>query len=200
MSSEPTPGTNDGAVDDATVRAAAIPPGEDEEPEPIEITHAPPRLSQLIAAGGIVLGTVLTIPFAFLAIPFGLSGLALFLASLFKVHSRGWLSVGTALVLVGALLPGAYGAIQPELLLLAVGSTVLAWDLGQHGISIGDQLGRDTKSYRLQLVHAAISAFVIGFISFVGYFVYLLMGTGRPAPAVVLIVMGIVLFTWMYRS
>lgn len=175
-------------------------PGEEDEPEPVTIENEPPRLTQLLSVGGILLGVLLTVPFAFLAIPFGLAGFALFAASLFRVYSRGWLTFGTGLVLTGVLITGAYGAVQAELMLVAVGATVLAWDLGQQGISIGEQLGRNTKSNRLQLVHSAISAFVIGFISFVAYFVYLFMGDGRPAPAVALIVAGIVLFAWLYRS
>jgi len=173
---------------------------DDEEREPVDVEHAPPRLSQALSTGGALVGAGLTVPFALLAIPFGLSGVAIVALSLFKVHSRGWLSIGTALVLVGSLISGAYGAVTPEIMLVGVASTVLAWDLGQHGISIGEQLGRKTRSKRLQLVHAATSAVVIGLVSFVAYFVYLFSGDGRPGPAVALIVLGIVVMAWLFRS
>lgn len=171
-----------------------------EEGEPVDVEHAPPRLSQILSTSAALAGAGLTVPFALLAIPFGLSGVAMIAFSLFVVHSRGWLSVGTALILVGTIISGAYGALTPELMLVGVASTVIAWDLGQHGISIGEQLGRKTQSKRLQLVHTATSAVVIGLVSFIAYFVFLFSGDGRPGPAVALIVLGIVVMAWMFRS
>lgn len=185
------------------VRADATTVTEDEEPEEreaVDVDHAPPRLSQALSVGAVVAGAVLTAPFAILAIPFALAGAAIVAAGLFVVESRGWLSIGTAFVLLGALVSGAYGAVPAELMLVGVALTVLAWDVGQHGISIGEQLGRATRTRRLQLVHAATSAMAIGLVGFVTYFVYLFSTDGRPGPAVALLVVGIVVLVWTLRS
>lgn len=180
-------------VDDADV---ADP---DEDAERIEVDHAPPRLSQLVGVAAALLGTALTALFAPLAIPFGISGAVIFAASLLVTYSTRWLTIGTALILVGAMISGAFGVMTPELLLLAVGATLVGWDAGQHGIVVGDQLGRQTKSQRNQLVHVAATVLVVALISVFSYLVYLLGSGGRPGPAVATVVLGIVLTAWLFR-
>jgi len=173
---------------------------ESEPPEPVDVEHAPPRLTQFVAAGGAILGAALTAPFVLLALPFGIAGATIVAASAFLVQSRGWLTVGTGLVLVGTVVTGVYGAVPPALMLASVGATILGWDVGQHGIVIGEQLGRSPRSRRIQVVHAATSAIVIGGISAVAYLVYLFAGDGRPAQAVALVVLGVIVLAWVFRS
>lgn len=168
--------------------------------EPVQITRAPPRKTQVIALVAAVIGAALTAPFAILAAPFGIAGLVLVASALFVTHSRSWLSAGTAFILVAALVTGAFGALSPEFMLLGVGATVLAWDVGQHGIVIGNQLGRQTASDRTQLVHTAISTFVIGTISMLAYLIFLVAGEGRHASAVAIGIIGVVLMAWVFRS
>lgn len=172
---------------------------EDDE-QPIEIEHAPPRITQVVAGVAALIGTLLTAPFVPLAIPFGLAGLVIVAGSLFVMYSIGWLTIGTGMILLAALISGAYGALSPELMLVAVGATIVAWDAGQHGIVIGEQLGRQTRSQRNQIVHIAASSLVIALVSAFVYFVYLLGGDGRPAPAVAIVVVGVLIMAWVYRS
>jgi hypothetical protein len=171
-----------------------------EERTPVAIEHTPPRESRLIALGAGVVGVVLTAPFALLALPFGLAGVVILAGGLYLTHSRGWLSIGTALILSGAVITGAYGAAPTELMLIGVTSTVLAWDVGQHGIGLGEQLGANTHTQRVQFVHTAVSAVVLGSISTVVYLVSLAGSGGRPAPAVAVAVLGIVVVAWLLRS
>jgi len=173
---------------------------DDEERTPVSIKHAPPRESQVIAIGAGVVGAALTAPFALLALPFGLAGVVVFAGGLFVTNSRGWLSIGTALILLGTVLTGAYGAVPAELMLVGVTATVLAWDVGQHGIGLGQQLGADTHIRRALFVHTAISTVVLGSVSTVVYLISLVGGGGRPAPAVAVAVVGIVAVAWLLRS
>lgn len=175
-------------------------PAASEERIPVNVEHSPPRTSQTIAVIASLFGALLTVPFAALAIPFGFSGFVGVAGGLFYSHSRAWLSLGTALILLGAIVSGAYGAVPPELMLVGIGATILGWDIGQHGIVIGNQLGRKTKSRRNQLVHMAISSVVIAFISTTAYAGYLFGGSGRHAASVVIVILGIVLLTWTFRG
>jgi len=186
--------------DGDSVAATATDSPATDEPEPVDVEHAPPRLTQFVAAGGAVLGAALTAPFVLLALPFGLAGAAIATTSAFLTHSRGWLTLGTGLVLVGAIITGTYGAVPPSLMLVSIGAAVLGWDVGQYGIVVGEQLGRQTRSRRIQVIHAATSAVVIGVISAVAYLVYLFAGSGRPAQAVALVVLGVIVLGWVFRS
>ena len=175
-------------------------PETDEEREPVEVTHAPPRMSQMIAVVAALIGALFTAPFATLAIPFGIAGFGIIAAGLFYTYSRAWVTIGTALVLFGAVITGAYGALSLELMLVGVGSVIIAWDTGQNGIVIGEQIGRETRSRRLQISHAATSAIAIGLVSSVAYAVSLFAGDGRHAAGVATAVLGIVLMAWVLRS
>lgn len=179
-----------------------VPPLQEDEEEhtPVAVEHAPPRESQGIALGAAVVGAALTTPFALLALPFGLAGVVVFAGGLIVTNSRGWLTIGTALVLIGTILTGAYGAVPAELMLVGVTATVLAWDVGQHGIGLGQQLGADTRIRRALFVHTAISTVVLGSISTVVYLISLVGPGGRPAPAVAVAVIGIVAAAWMLRN
>lgn len=190
----------DGATDDEQPRTGTEPPldGADEEPA-IEIVHAPPRLAQIVGGVGALFGALLASPFVPLAIPFGLAGFVIVAGSLFSLYSIGWLTVGTGMLLVAALISGAYGALSPELMLLAVGSTLVAWDAGQYGIVLGEQLGRQTNSRRNQIVHLSATALVITAVSSIAYFAFLAGSGGRPAPAVAVVIVGALVMAWVYR-
>lgn len=183
------------STDSTTDRPAGV-----DEREAVEIEHRPPRISQWIAVAAVVFGAVATVPFATLAIPFGVAGVALVVVALFVRHSRSWLTVGTALILLGTIITGAYGAVPPELMLLGVGATIIGWDVGQHGIGIGRQLGRSTPSTRVQLVHTGTSAITIGLVSILSYAVFLLAGDGQHVTTVAVLLLGVIVVAWTFRS
>jgi hypothetical protein len=190
-----TEGEGESATEDADTG-----PDADEEPELVDVEHAPSRLTQGIAMVAAVVGVGLTAPFAVLALPFGLAGLALVAGGVFVTHSRGWLTVGTALILVGALQTGAYGTVPAELMLVGVGAAIVGWDAGQHGLTIGEQLGRGARTQRAEVVHVAVSVLFIGMSSTVAYLLYLFGGGGRDAAAVALALLGIIGMAWLLRG
>lgn len=168
--------------------------------EAIEIVRQPPRTSTVIALIAAGIGAVATSVFAVLAIPFGFLGLILVAGGLRYTHSRGWLTVGVAMILTGALISGGYGTIPVEMMILGVGATLVAWDVGQHGISIGHQLGTQTRTRRLEVVHAAATTMVLGAFGLFAYAVYLLGAPGQPAAAVGLALVGVFLLVWTFRA
>lgn len=74
-----------------------------------------------------------------------------------------------------------------EAALVGTVATVVAWDLGQGAIDLGDQIGRDSSTARLESVHV-VSSLLVGLLSAtVGYAIYVVGSGGQPAAVVVLL-------------
>lgn len=206
MSTQPTPdadAASDADLEDVDVTSGDVSADSDDsdaDSESVEIEHAPPRLAQIVAVSAALIGVGLTAPFTVLAIPFGVAGFALVAASVLSLYSRGWLTAGVGMMLLGALISGAAGALPAELMLVGVGATLIAWDAGQHGIVLGKQLGRQAPSQRNQIVHTASTAIVIGAVSAFAYVVFLIGAAGRPESAVAMAVIGLVVLAWTLRT
>lgn len=171
----------------------------EDEPEIVAVTAAPSRLGQAVALVAAAVAVGLTAPFAVFAVPFAVAGLAIVSGSLFVAYSRGWLSVGVGLVLLGAVVAGGYGAVPVEFMLVGVSAALLALDVGQYAIGVGEQLGRQAPTRRLEITHATSTAIALTVASALVYAVYLFAGDGRPASAVALSVIGAITLMWMYR-
>jgi len=173
----------------------------DEQPEldTVEVEHAPSREAQVVTVVAALVGMGLTAPFTVPSIPFGVAGFVIVAASMFVVYSIKWLSIGISMVLVGAFLSGALGVLSTEVLLLGTGATIVAWDAGQHGIVLGEQVGRQTRTRRNLLVHVAATVFTITLVSSIGFAVSIVTGDGYPAPAVSVVVLGVVVLAWVFR-
>lgn len=167
-----------------------------------EITRAPPRLSGIVALlagvssllgsavggyGAGVSGTAQTALFAA-----GALGLVALAAGAFRGVRRyvtlGGVGLFAAVLVAGV---GARGlAPSPPLLLGFVGAAV-AWDVGEHGVVVGEQLGRETDTARLVVVHAAASLVVGAFAAGLGYGVFAAATGGQPVSALVLLLVGL---------
>jgi len=163
------------------------------------VDHAPPRPSQVVGTATTVLGAFVTVVFTPLAVPFGIAGAGVFAAGLLVTYSTRWLTIGTAMILTGSLISGAYGALTPEVMILAVGAVFVGWDAGQHGIAVGEQLGRRARTDRNQLVHISATTLVTALVGALSYLVSLFGRGGRPGPAVATVVVGVLVLTWLYR-
>jgi hypothetical protein len=163
-----------------------------------EPTDAPPRLSTGLAVG---LGTVAA---AFLAAGSPLSGavallgVAALLASLSRASTRlcGLAGGCFALALVAG---GATGAPVAPL----VGGAVLttsAWDVADHGIGLGRHVGREARTSRNELVHAAGSLAVTGSAGAIAFGGYLVAAGGQPTTALVFLLLGGVLLLTALRG
>lgn len=118
----------------------------------------------------------------------------------YGLHARSGrvLSVGVAMLVVALLLGGVLGT-PTELLVIATGATILAWDVGDHALVVGEQLGRNARTERLVLVHAATSLAVAVVGSAVAYTVFRLVGGGRPLLAAVLLLLGATILVAVLR-
>lgn len=117
----------------------------------------------VIALGGFALGTepselhVRYLP--------GLAGIGLLVGALAPLRGQGsrlLVKIGTGGLFLSVVLAGLFREADITLLLLTGAGTVLAWDGGDYAIGVGEQLGRQARTWRLEVAHFAASALVSG--------------------------------------
>lgn len=155
-----------------------------------EITRKPSWFGTSLAVSLALLSAVATLLAAPTAATASLAGLALLGAGLVTV-SRRLVTVAGAMLVGGVFYAGYLGA-APEPLLVGALLGVLAWDVASNAISVGTQLGRETRTRRAETVHAAGSFVVGGFSVLVGYGAYVAAGGGQPLAALLFLVIGAV--------
>lgn len=167
----------------------------------VDVEHDAPRLSLHISMAAGVVAALTSAPFAILSMPFGLAGLGMLAAGLYVAEERMWVSVGAAGIFSGIILAGVLGGLTVELVLLSVISLMVAWDVGQNALSIGEHLTTATHVRRLQLVHAGMTAVVATMAGGLAYGVYVTMsGSGAiPVPALGGLLIGAVVLMWAIR-
>lgn len=124
------------------------------------------------------------------AVP-GLVGLLLVAVGAFR-GSRRALSAGVVVLLVAVLVAGVSGGATAGLLVGTLGA-LLAWDLGENAVTMGEQLGRAADTRRAELAHAASSIAVGAVGAGVVYGLYLVASGGQPLTALVFLLVGLVL-------
>lgn len=163
-----------------------------------KIDRSPALLSSAlsITAAGIAAGTsALT---ATLGLAGGGAGFLVVLAGVLR-GSRRAVTLGSATLLVAALAGGLVSG-APYLLLPGVMATVLAWDLGEQAINVGEQLGREAETTQLEVTHAAGSTLVAVGAGGLGYGIYLFSSGGQPMTALVFLLLAAVVLTSALRN
>ncbi|EMA02392.1 hypothetical protein C439_07415 [Haloferax mediterranei ATCC 33500] len=112
--------------------------------------------------------------------------------------SRRVLDVAGGLFFLSLVVGGMSGPGAEPILLAAIAS-ILAWDLGENALSVGDHLGRETDTTRLELVHAAATLLVLTVGAGVVYGVDAVASGGQPIAAVVLLLLGAVALVSVVR-
>lgn len=107
------------------------------------------------------------------------------------VGSRRALGLGSV-ALVAAVLLAGFGGAGPGPLLVGGLGAALAWDLGEHAIGLGEQLGRETDATRNLATHAAASVAVGAVACAVAFGVYVSAAGGQPVVALVFLLVGAV--------
>ena len=157
------------------------------------IDRSPARLSGRIAAGVGVIAVVASGSYSWSALACGLLGLALVGLGLVR-GSRSGVTAGAVGLFVGALVAGAGGA--PALAVaLGVAAAVVTWDVGTNAIDVGDHLGREARTRRIEAVHAAASISVGVVTTGIGYGIYRATAAGQPLAALVLLLIAAVLLS-----
>ena len=176
------------AADDGSEAVVEATSTDDEEWTDAEPTAAPPRLSVVMAVGLGAVAAAFLAAGSLLAGGVGLLAVALLAAALSAVSRRLCSVAGGGFVL--AFLAGGATAAPPA---PAVGGAVLAvaaWDVADHGLGLAAQVGREARTTRNELVHAAASLGVSSAAGAVAFGAYLAAAGGQPAPALVFLLVG----------
>ncbi|MCU4743980.1 hypothetical protein OB955_15120 [Halobacteria archaeon AArc-m2/3/4] len=171
---------------------------DDTTPTRVTVDRSPAKVS---ATGATIAGAVAaltTAPFALLALPLGLGGVAMIAGGLWATTSRRLVSLGTASLFLGVLVAGGFGT-PVEFLLIATIGVGMAWDLGHNAIGLGEQMGRHSKTRRSEVIHAGATLIVVLAASVIGYSAYLVGGGGHPVAALAGMSLGLVFMIWAIR-
>ena len=175
------------------VTAAEVGEGEEER----ERDAGPPTLAvvtSLVAAGIASLAALLAAP---------LGGALLAVATVgFVAGSVGRsyraLSWAAGIGLVGLVVAGYRGGGVESLLVGGVALAV-AWDVADHGLSVGEQVGRDARTRRNVAVHAGTTLLAGGLSAGVVYGVYLAAAGSQPVAVLALLLFGAVVLASVLR-
>lgn len=162
-----------------------------------EITRAPTRLSASLAT---VLATVSLLAVGTTggsAFALAAGGLPLLGLGAFRGYPRA-ITLGATLLVAGVIFGGIAGA-GPESLLVGVVAAVVAWDVGHYGITLGEQLGREARTSRVETVHLAGSLAVGAVTAGVGYGAFVTAAGGLPVASLVFLLVGGVFLVYGLR-
>ncbi|WP_435317737.1 DUF7519 family protein [Haloarchaeobius sp. TZWSO28] len=166
-----------------------------------EIDRRPVRLSAVVALGAGAFAALAAI----LTASVGVVGAALGMLALAPgvvLGSRRLVHVGAVGLLGGLVFAGATGGAPSAELLMLVGTTatVLAWDVGQNAIGLGEQLGREADTTRAELAHIGGSAVVGVATGGMAFAVYQVATEGQPISALALLLVAVVILTTALRQ
>jgi hypothetical protein len=163
-----------------------------------EIDRSPARLSSALAITAAAVAAGTSAVAGTLALAGGAPGFLLVALGVLR-GSRRAVTLGSAALLVASLV-GGLASPAPYLLLPGVMATVLAWDLGEQAINVGEQLGREAETAQLEATHAAGSTVVAVGAAALGYGVFLVSSGGQPMTALVFLLLAAVVLTSALRA
>ncbi|WP_436901681.1 DUF7519 family protein [Halovenus halobia] len=163
------------------------------------ITRKPTIVSSVAAVAAGAIGLLLSGLYSSLGLVAAAGGLLFFgLAAITGI--RPLVTVGALGLFVAAVAAGVRGA-PPLVLLGAVLAAVLAYDFGGTAVDLGEELGREADTRRLEFFRLATSSLAGFGAATASYLVYLVGAGGQPLSAVVLLLITVfVLFVALRRE
>ncbi len=109
-------------------------------------------------------------------------------------------TAGTGVLVLGSLVGGTQGGTVLATL-VGVAAGLLAFDLGSTAVALGEQLGRETDTVRVELLHAGASSLVGGVFVGAGFAIREVASGGQPLSGVLgLVVAVLVLIAALRRA
>ncbi|MBX0304753.1 DUF7519 family protein [Haloarcula salinisoli] len=160
-------------------------------------------LGAALVLGAILRGETLADPRQSIELVPGLVGMALVglgVRPLGQRFARRFVSAGLAVMIVGVALVGVFEAAGPLRLLGGTAAAIAAWDVAEHGISLGEQLRTDARTRSVELLHTGTTSAYGAVTVVVALVVYEHGATGLPLSALVLLLAAAVtLLALLYR-
>ncbi|OVE85182.1 hypothetical protein B2G88_07315 [Natronolimnobius baerhuensis] len=159
----------------------------------IALTHKPTLLSSGVALVAAVVATAVAGLASTTGLGFGAVG-ALAIGAGLATGGRTFVDVGAVAVFFGVVVAGLEATVVGPTVFGTI-AVVLAWDLAHTAIDIGEQLGRETQTRRLEAV-AIVSSLLVGLLAgAIGYAVFIAGAGGQPVAMVVLLLLAAALIT-----
>jgi hypothetical protein len=156
-----------------------------------EITRRPVVRSSLVAGAAALVAVFAAALGSTIGLAFAAVGATIFAAGLWRGHRRA-VDAG-AIVLFFGVVTGGIGTTTVEPTVAGTIVTILAWDVAHGAIDLGEQLGREADTTRLEAVQV-VSSSLVGLLSgTVGYAIYVVGAGGQPVGAAVLLVLAALL-------
>jgi hypothetical protein len=154
----------------------------------------------VLFALGAVLLAALMISFSsvLLALPIGITALVLAGLGLLAGY-RTPVGLAVGILFFGLMLTGTFLDASVEVLLTGTVACALIWDFGENAISIGQQLSRDSSTVQIEGIHAMTSTMIGVVGAGLVYGIYTASTGGKPLPALVLMLVGVVVLGWLIR-
>lgn len=163
------------------------------------ITRKPTVVSSVAAVAAGVIGLLLSGLYSSLAL-FAATGGVIFLGLAAVTGVRPLVTVGGLGIFAAAVAAGVRGA-PPLILLGSVLVAILAYDFGGTAVDLGEELGREADTQRLEILRVATSSLAGFAAATASYLVYLVGASGQPLSAVVLLLIAVfVLFIALRRE
>lgn len=157
---------------------AVTDPGPVRRPPPLSIGIA-------VAAAVVVAVSIARVP---VAAGIGVLGVGTVTVGLL-LASRALVELSGAVLGMAVVVGGALGA-TPASLSVAALAAVVAFDVADHAHGLGQEIGRDARTRRNELVHAGGSLLVGGVAGAIAYGVFLGIAGGQPTTALAFLLCG----------
>ncbi|ELZ69217.1 hypothetical protein C457_10276 [Haloferax prahovense DSM 18310] len=176
----------------------------------IEGAHRFRTGQRLLGAAGLLVGVLVATGGAGLAVSsatgqsqliesglglFGLLCLGLGVLPLRGAGSRGLSKLGCASVLLAVVAGGLFQTADAVALLVACAALVVSWDAAENSIAVGEQLGREAKTWTVEMAHFGGTALVGGVAVGTGLVVRDLGTPGLPLHAIAFMLVALVFLT-----
>lgn len=160
----------------------------------VDPTHRPTVVSSVAAVLAAAVAVLLVGLVDATGVAIGVAGVVVLTVALVDGR-RDAVDLGALLVFAGVLYGGLAVPAAVESTLLGTVSIVLAWDRAHAAIDLGQQLGREPPTRRLEAVGFASSLLVGLGAATLGYAVYVVGVGGQPVAALVLLLLTAVFVT-----
>lgn len=155
----------------------------------------------VVAVVASLLAATIALVAALVAAPTGgaIVGVAVVVFAAGAIVSSGRLLLWAAGIGVVGLAVAGYAGGAPEPLLVAAAALAIAWDVGDHGLSLGRQVGRDASTRRNVVVHTGVTVLVGGLSVGVVTVAYTLGTGGQPVAALAFLLLGAIVLASVLR-
>ena len=156
----------------------------------VDLTRKPTVLSSAVALAAAVVAALTAGLGSATGLGFGAVGTAVLALGLATGRRpRTAVDVGAAVLFFGVVAGGLEAAVVGPTVAGTI-ATVLAWDVAHTAVDVGEQLGREAPTRRLEGV-AIVSSLLVGLLAgTLGYAVYVAGAGGQPVAALVLLLLA----------